>query len=173
MSGGIFNRQTGYLNRKSIRLPGYDYSQPGYYFVTICVHDRKQSLFGDIFEKKMILNDFGSTVQNEILRTEQIRSNVKIDEYVIMPNHCHIIYHLRRIDDVSRRGTLQRVFTKKHHNAVPFMHQCALTGNNAMRSHDYPSQHVNMDSCGKKNCIFDKCNEDAGKFRMRSVDSTL
>jgi REP element-mobilizing transposase RayT len=59
----------------------------------------------------MKLNDFGSIVQNEIVKTEQIRPNVKIDEFVIMPNHCHIIYHIRRIDNIPRRGTLQRAPT--------------------------------------------------------------
>jgi REP element-mobilizing transposase RayT len=50
MSEGIFNQFTGYHNRQSIRLKKYDYSQPGYYFITICVHDREQNLFGEIVE---------------------------------------------------------------------------------------------------------------------------
>lgn len=48
MSDGVYSKLTGYHNRRSIRLPGYDYSQPGYYFVTVCIHDRTQRLFGDI-----------------------------------------------------------------------------------------------------------------------------
>jgi hypothetical protein len=47
MSSGIFNQYTGYHNRRSIQLQGYDYSKPRYYFVTVCIHDRKQNLFGD------------------------------------------------------------------------------------------------------------------------------
>ncbi len=107
MSSGIYNQYTGYHNRQSIRLPGYDYSRPGCYFVTICIHDRKQNLLGKIIENKMILNEFGFIVKNEILKTAQMRPNVKIDEYVIMPHHCHIIYHLNG----QRRGTLQRAPT--------------------------------------------------------------
>jgi hypothetical protein len=45
-------------HRKSIRLKGYDYSQAGLYFITICVHDRK-CLFGKIENDEMVLNDFG------------------------------------------------------------------------------------------------------------------
>jgi hypothetical protein len=93
-----------YHNRKSIRLRGRDYSQPGYYFITVCIHDRKQNLFGTVVENKMVLNEFGFIVQKEILKTEQMRPNVKIDEYVIMPNHCHIILQLHG----HGRGTLQR-----------------------------------------------------------------
>lgn len=51
-----FNRNKH--QRKSIRLKGYDYSQAGLYFVTICVQNRL-CLFGDIVNGKMILNDAG------------------------------------------------------------------------------------------------------------------
>lgn len=50
MSDGIFNRFTGYHNPQSIRLEKYDYSRPGYYFITICIHDRERNLFGEIVE---------------------------------------------------------------------------------------------------------------------------
>jgi hypothetical protein len=78
MSSGIYNYNTGYHNRNSLRLPGYDYSKSGYYFVTICTHDRKENFFGVIANGKMELNDFGSIVKKEIIKTEQIRSNIKI-----------------------------------------------------------------------------------------------
>ena len=48
-------------NRRSIRLPGYDYSQAGYYFVTICCHQR-QYLFGDIVDGVMELNPYGEII---------------------------------------------------------------------------------------------------------------
>ena len=50
-------------NRRSIRLKGYDYSQAGLYFITICVQNRK-CLFGDVIAGKMILNDAGRMVEN-------------------------------------------------------------------------------------------------------------
>jgi len=49
-------------NRRSIRLKGYDYSQIGAYFVTICTHNR-EFLFGNISDSKMILNDYGKIVE--------------------------------------------------------------------------------------------------------------
>ncbi len=50
-------------HRRSIRLQGYDYSQAGWYFITICTKDRLH-LFGDIRNDEMILNDMGLIVSN-------------------------------------------------------------------------------------------------------------
>jgi hypothetical protein len=50
-----------FSNRQSIRLPGYDYSQPGYYFITLCTQDSNH-LFGEITGGKMILNDVGASL---------------------------------------------------------------------------------------------------------------
>ncbi len=77
-------------NRKSIRLKGYDYSQEGLYFVTICTNN-KECLFGDVVDGNMVLNDAGIMVEEEIIRTEKIREEIKIPNYIIMPNHIHLI----------------------------------------------------------------------------------
>jgi REP element-mobilizing transposase RayT len=74
--------------RKSVRLKEYDYSFPGWYFVTICAYERNY-LFGNIKNGKMILNDSGNLVGEEWIRTKKIRKNVDLDYYVIMPNHLH------------------------------------------------------------------------------------
>lgn len=52
-------------HRKSIRLKEYDYSQPGYYFITFCTHNR-ENLFGEIIDGNMILNEFGVIVEEYI-----------------------------------------------------------------------------------------------------------
>ncbi|HEX2620974.1 MAG TPA: transposase [Phototrophicaceae bacterium] len=75
-------------NRRSIRLKAYDYSQSGAYFVTICTHQRER-LFGEVADGVMQLRVFGEIVQEEWLRTPQIRPEVEIDAFVIMPNHIH------------------------------------------------------------------------------------
>ncbi len=75
-------------HRRSIRLKGYDYSQPGAYFITICTKNRK-CLFGNIINGKMILNDAGHIAQNCWLEIPNHYSNVILDEFVIMPNHIH------------------------------------------------------------------------------------
>jgi len=72
------------------RLPGWDYLSSGYYFVTICTYKKKE-YFGEIVNGKMNLSEIGKVTENELLKTEQIRQNVKMDEYVIMPNHVHAI----------------------------------------------------------------------------------
>lgn len=76
---------------KSIRLKGYDYSRAGAYFVTICTHN-KECLFGSVMDENMVLNDFGRMVDVEWLKTAEIRKNVVLDGYVIMPNHFHGIF---------------------------------------------------------------------------------
>ena len=73
---------------ESIRLPGYDYSQPGTYFITIVTHNR-QCFFGNIVDGEMMLNEFGVLVKNEWLKTGIIRPNIVIDAFVVMPNHLH------------------------------------------------------------------------------------
>lgn len=75
-------------HRKSIRLKGYDYSQKGLYFITICTHDRIH-LFGKIENGKMILNEFGEIAAREWERSEEIRNEIELCEYIIMPNHFH------------------------------------------------------------------------------------
>jgi len=77
-------------NRRSIRLPGYDYSQAGAYFVTICTKDRK-CLFGDIVKREMVLNDAGQMVNKWYGELENKFSDIKCDQYTIMPNHFHAI----------------------------------------------------------------------------------
>jgi len=80
-------------HRRSIRLKGYDYSQAGLYFITICCQDRA-CLFGKITDGKMILNEMGIIAQREWLKTTEIRPNVELGEFVIMPNHMHGIIRL-------------------------------------------------------------------------------
>ena len=76
-------------NRHSIRLSGYDYTQSGWYFVTICTQNR-ENMFGEIRDGKMVLNDYG-TIINAIWYSLPKHHNVKLDEFQIMPNHVHFI----------------------------------------------------------------------------------
>jgi len=77
-------------HRRSIRLKGYDYSQAGLYFITLCVQDR-QNIFGNIKDGKLQLNIFGEIVKQEWIKTEEIRENCSVGEFIIMPNHFHAI----------------------------------------------------------------------------------
>ncbi len=73
-----YNKQKHH--RRSLRLKGYDYSQNGAYFVTICTYN-KELLFED--------NRIKNIVEDEWLNTPKRRRNIILDEYVIMPNHIH------------------------------------------------------------------------------------
>ena len=100
--------------RKNIRLKNYDYSQAGYYFITICNKDKKNlfwnvgahlwssETFGLQF-KKQILSNIGEVIDKEINKINSIYKNVEIDKYVIMPNHIHMIIVL--YDEKGRSQT--------------------------------------------------------------------
>ena len=75
-------------HRRSIRLNGYDYSQEGLYFVTICCHD-KTCYFGKIENREMVLNDFGKIANDEWKKLPERYANVLFDVFQIMPNHVH------------------------------------------------------------------------------------
>ncbi|HLD76854.1 MAG TPA: transposase [Rickettsiales bacterium] len=84
--------------RKNLRLKNYDYSQNGAYFITICV-DSFKCLFGMVEEDRVILSWIGKIVRDEWLKTFELRNNLEIDEYVIMPNHFHAIFMINVTDD--------------------------------------------------------------------------
>ena len=76
--------------RKNIRLKYYDYSEEGMYFITICTRNRIK-LFGEIETKEIKLTKVGKIVEKSIINLEKIYNNITIDEYIVMPNHIHII----------------------------------------------------------------------------------
>jgi len=75
-------------HRRSIRLKGYDYTQPGGYFVTIVTYHR-DLLFGEIVNEEMQLNDLGKIVEECWRAIPEHIPNVELGAYVIMPNHVH------------------------------------------------------------------------------------
>lgn len=80
-------------HRRSIRLKGYDYAEPGAYFVTICVQDRV-CLFGEVVDGETCLNDAGRMVQAVWNELPVFYAGVDVDEFVVMPNHVHGIVEL-------------------------------------------------------------------------------
>ncbi len=78
-------------NRRSIRLRGYDYSQTGWYFITICILGFEE-LLGEISKDgKFIANELGQIVESSWLETPDIRPTVNLDAFQVMPNHFHAI----------------------------------------------------------------------------------
>ena len=80
-------------HRKSIRLKGYDYSQEGLYFVTICINKRL-CLFGDVVDERMKMNGAGNMIQSWWNKLSEKYQNIKLDEFIIMPNHMHGIINI-------------------------------------------------------------------------------
>lgn len=84
-------------HRKSIRLKGYDYSQEGLYFITICVQNKKL-LLGEIAhpiypdtDPQLTLNDAGKMIEKWFLKLEDKFPDIKCDIFIVMPNHVHCI----------------------------------------------------------------------------------
>lgn len=74
----------------STRLQNWDYGAIGSYFVTICTQNRKH-FFGEIVQNEMILNSIGKKVEEEWLKTIELRPdmNLELGNFVVMPNHFH------------------------------------------------------------------------------------
>lgn len=94
-------------HRRSIRLKGYDYSSEGLYFITICCHN-KVCLFGHVMNGAMVLNEYGQIAFNEWMKTPEIRPNVELGEFIVMPNHIHGIIR------ITRRGELHSPNIESH-----------------------------------------------------------
>jgi REP element-mobilizing transposase RayT len=87
--------------RKEIRLKYYNYSQENMYFITICVKDRLEIL-GKIEEDNHIkLTKEGNIVKQNIYRLEEIYKNIIVDEYIVMPNHLHILILINYKDGIT------------------------------------------------------------------------
>ena len=100
--------------RKNIRIPKYDYSQIGMYFITICTENRRKILSDIVLEnatymqmgKKVIgesvklnLTNIGNLINEKYINIENEFKNVKLHDYLIMPNHIHgIIEIVERVD---------------------------------------------------------------------------
>ena len=106
-------------HRRSIRLPGYDYTQAGWYFVTLCTQDHV-CLFGRIVDGRMQLNSPGRMIDMAWNRLPDHQRNVEIDTHIVMPNHVHAIVVLLPGDeerplslaDIVRRF---KTFTTRHY----------------------------------------------------------
>jgi REP element-mobilizing transposase RayT len=76
--------------RRSLRLQEYDYSRPGAYFITICTQDRK-CLFGSVVNGEMQPNDLARSAQSIWYALPSRFPQVRLDQFVIMPNHIHAV----------------------------------------------------------------------------------
>jgi len=75
---------------ESHRKPGWNYANAGDYFLTICI-DQMRCILGVVMDGKMVLNDFGIIVRDELIKSIAIRKELQLGEFVVMPNHIHAI----------------------------------------------------------------------------------
>lgn len=131
------NKMKELHSRKSIRLKYYDYSLPGYYFITICTHNREQILSkisakyvgaGPVSaqqneEKELRIKNvgagpvsarteltyIGNIVEKELLNLGKEFINIKIHDYVIMPNHIHYVIEICKRADTGPAPTIANI----------------------------------------------------------------
>ena len=88
------------FHRHSIRLTGYDYTQNGCYFLTICTRNR-ECLFGEIQNAEMFLSNIGEKVKDCWQEIPNHFPQIVLHDYVIMPNHVHGIIEINNIDAIE------------------------------------------------------------------------
>jgi len=122
-------------HRKSIRLKNYDYSRVGLYFITVCTQNQLH-LFGEIINDSMVLNDAGEMIQQIWYKIPNDFHNIKLHEFIIMPNHIHSIIEIIPVgaDSISahetnvptiiqsfkRHTTIEYIKMVKRHILAPF-----------------------------------------------------
>ena len=110
--------QEKYSIRKSNRLKGHDYSSSGYYFITICVKDKRE-LLGQVIEcaarvtPYVALTQYGKIVESELTTACEMRKNCVIDKQVIMPNHIHLILVVKNFVGADCNQPATQTFAKE------------------------------------------------------------
>jgi putative transposase len=82
-------------HRKSYRKANHDYSSPGFYFITLLVKDRNP-VFGKLFLDRVELSEYGKIARSCLQSLEESFSFIKLDEFIIMPDHIHAIIQIRQ-----------------------------------------------------------------------------
>ena len=100
----ISMNETQYPKRKQNRLQNYDYSMPHGYFITVCTQDRKNLFWMDeripvTCKKEVMLTKYGKMVDEVILSIPAHYPSVSVDDYVIMPNHIHLLLQIHTDPD--------------------------------------------------------------------------
>lgn len=104
--------------RPHLRLPHFDYTTNSTYFLTICTHHRS-CLFGFIRDGQMFLNGLGEIVRSEWHKSATIRPEIRLWEFVVMPNHLHGIVEFERKDnDANGRLHLQEYHSPRHPHSL-------------------------------------------------------
>ena len=122
---------------ESNRLKGWDYAGTGFYFITLVTQNR-ECIMGEIIDGQMVLSDFGKIAQTEWLKSFEIRQELFLDEYIIMPNHLHAIVVLQKTDDENTHdsGNVDDNIDDIGNNIGNVDNNIDDVGNNIVEAHD-------------------------------------
>jgi REP element-mobilizing transposase RayT len=115
LEGDLMPKDEEYGYRKSIRLPFYDYSGGGFYFVTLCTSDW-EPIFGKVEDGKMKMNEFGQSAEFVWDEIPQHFPNVEIDAFVIMPNHVHGVIVIKENGNIVKPTRAQHAAPLRNKN---------------------------------------------------------
>ena len=97
----------------SNRLKNWDYSSPAVYFITLVTYNREY-LFGSIEDDKMVLNENGHIVENELLKSIKIRKNWFFHNWIVMPNHVHFLIEIQNNEVSQEINNVQTQIERSH-----------------------------------------------------------
>ena len=106
-----------FTKRKSPRIPNYDYSTANFYFLTVCTHEKRC-----IFGKPGNLNWMGKIAEENLLKIPVVFPNIRVDHYVVMPNHVHMILDVQNSGETDISvvmGQYKMSVTRKIRERIP------------------------------------------------------
>ena len=121
------------ITRKNLRIKNYDYSNIGFYFITICIKDRSYVLSkiseGENNTINLKLLPYGEIVQEVLMKTNNAYKEIKIRDYVIMPNHVHFICEINSKNKLKTQSktkeripmlisSIKRIINRKCHEKI-------------------------------------------------------
>jgi REP element-mobilizing transposase RayT len=112
----------------TIRMNHWDYAWPAMYYITICTEDRRCCL-SEIKDGQVYLLEMGNIVFEELLKTQQLRPYVVLDDFIIMPNHVHVVIIIKDNDfDTEGRDMARHVSTERKFGKPPSKSLSSIIG---------------------------------------------
>lgn len=133
-----------YFSRKTTRLPDYDYSDPGYYFITLCTKEKRKFLgevvgTGLLDGPKVQLSSYGEVAKAQLEQMADFYDTINLESYIVMPNHIHLLLRIQEKENM-RTGRLSPTSSAIGKFVGTFKRFCNKRyGKNIwqMRSHDH------------------------------------
>jgi REP element-mobilizing transposase RayT len=104
--------------RQSLRMPGFDYRQPGAYFITVCTH-RREPVFGHLSQGIMHLNAAGRMAQSVWEDLPAFYPHIEIDEFIVMPDHFHGIVVIHPVVGAIHESPLPITVAERRGMTIP------------------------------------------------------